>query len=280
MFFDQSEFTLNSGINFQKDVILRRLVASFVLLFLASLSLESPAATIFQEDWNSYTGFPGSSNDLGGHRTNFGVPTIAEGADNDWLAGRFEFADSDPISGDVGVLAVASGSPFNTPAGRVDDDAGLVAKIDLTGYVDAELSFDWRTFATESSDRLVVAYYVGEDLGDPGSAYDWFGDPNLGNSDMSGTDPQGQANPWYQNNWTEVFRDTSPNSFQSESGIDISGGAGSVIYLAFWLDNGDHDLAKLDNIVVSGTPVPEASSLIIMLSAGTLFSVRWNRTRT
>ena len=118
---------------------------TILFTFLAS---QAHAVTIFQEDWNSYTGFPGSSNDLGGHRTNFGVPTIAEGADNDWLAGRFEFFDSDPLTNDVGVLAVASGAPFNTPAGRVDDDAGLVAQIDLTNYLDAELAFDWRTFAT------------------------------------------------------------------------------------------------------------------------------------
>lgn len=263
-----------------------RPVHSISILFLLTLVIAigscfgSPAtaATIFQEDWNSYTGFPGSPNDIGNHRTNFGVPTIAEGADNDWLAGRFEYFDDPPLTSDIGVLAVASGFPYNNPAGRVSDDAGLVAKIDLTNVVGAELAFDWRTFATESNDRFVVAYYVGDDLGEPGNAYDWFNDPNLGDGDMSGTNAGGgQANTWYLNNWTEVLRDTSPSSFQSESGIDISGGDGSVIYLAFWLDNGDHDLGKLDNIVVSGTVIPEPGSFVLALSAGCLILRRLRR---
>ena len=241
----------------------------FTLLF-SLFGFQAHAVTIFQEDWNSYTGFPFSPNDIGNHRTNFGVPTIAEGADNDWLAGRFEFADSDPLTGDVGVLAVASGFPFNTPAGRVSDDGGLVIQLDLSNYTDVELAFDWRTYATESSDRLVVAYYIGDDLGAPGGAYDWFNDPAFGNGDMSGADPQGQANSWYQANWTEVFRDTSPNFFQSESGIDLSGANGQKIYLAFWLDNGDHDLGKIDNIVVAGTIIPEPSNLVLLLTASCL----------
>ena len=42
--------------------------------------------------------------------------------------------------------------------------------------------------ATETTDRLVVAYYVGDGLGTPNNTYDWFNDPTLGNGDMSGSD--------------------------------------------------------------------------------------------
>lgn len=250
--------------------------AGAFLFLLALLLSPAHAVTIFQEDWNSYTGFPATSNDLGGHRTNYGVPTIAEGADNDWLAGRIEFGDAAvgpaAVAGDVGVLAVASGSPFDTPAGRIDDDAGLVAQIDLTNFTGVTLAFDWRTFNTGTTDRLVVAYYIGSDLGSPGSAYDWFNDPAFGNADMTGADPQGQANPWYLSNWTEVFRDTSPGSFMQEPSIDLSGANGQQIYLAFWLDNGDHDLGKIDNIVVSGNVIPEPCSLVLLLTGACLLA--------
>lgn len=229
------------------------------------------AATIFSEDFNGYASnpnFPGSSNDLGGHRTIYGVPTVFAGADSPlWMGARFEQEDSDPISSDIGVLRYGNGGPggaYGNPAGRVSDDAGLVAKIDLTGFTDIELAFDWRTFATETSDRLVAAYYIlGADIGSPNGTYDWFSNPALGNNDLSGSDPQGPANPWYQANWTEVHRGTNPNSFQQESGINLTGAGGNVIYLAFWMDNGDHDLGKIDNIVVSGTVVPEPSAMLL-----------------
>ena len=233
---------------------------------------ESQAANIFEEDFNGYIGdpaFPGSSNDIGGHRTIYGVPTKAAGADSDlWMAARFEFFDSNPLTDDVGVLEFGSGGPggtYGNPAGRVSDDAGLVAKIDLTNFTDIELAFDWRTFATETDDRLVAAFYVlGDDIGSPNGAFDWFNDPALGNGDMSGSDANGSANPWYLANWTEVHRGTSPSAFQQESGISLPGAAGNVIYLAFWLDNGDHDLGKIDNIVVSGNAIPEPSSLMLL----------------
>ncbi len=263
------------------------LILSFALCLCCSLE-SAKADIIFEEDFNGYVGnpnFPGSSNDLGGHRTIFGIPSTAQGATSDaWLAARFEFSDSGPIASDVGVLRYgtgAPGGPYGNPAGRVDDDAGLVIQLDLSGFTDVELAFDWRTFATESNDRLAVAYYVGDDLGSPGSAYDWFNDPALGGGSMSGSDPNGQANPWYLANWNEVFRGNSPNSFQQETGIALSEAGGNSIYLAFWLDNGDHDLGKIDNIVVSGTPVnpvPEPSSWALM-TIGTLFVVATTKRR-
>jgi hypothetical protein len=243
---------------------------SCVVLFLLVGAVAARADVIFEEDFNGYgtnPNFPSWSNDLGGHRTIFGVPSQSAGADSDlWLAARFELADSDPITSDVGVLRYGSGGPwgaYGNPAGRVDDDAGLVFKLDLTHYADVELALDWRTYATESSDRLVVAYYRGDGLGTPGNLYDWFNDPALGAGDMSASDPTGQANTWYVNNWVEVLRGTSPGGFQQASGISIPGG--SVTYVAFWLDNGDHDLGKIDNIVVTGTLMhaPEPSSVAL-----------------
>ena len=238
------------------------LLATCAPLMFISISAEA-SIEIFREDFNGYTGtFSGPSNDLGGHRTKFGIPTQAAGADSDlWLAARFEYGGGSIID-DVGVLEFASGGAYRNPAGRVDDDAGLVIKLDLTDYTDIELAFDWRTYNTESNDRFVVAYYrEGDSLGEPHNAYDWFSDPSFGNGDMSASDPQGQANPWYVTNWTEVHRDTSPTSFQQESGIDIVGGA--VTYIAFWLDNGNHDLAKFDNVVVTGVENPPGGGGVV-----------------
>ena len=151
-------------------ILLRTLCASIVLL----AATTAPAEVIFRETFDGYrtnTNFPNQSNDIGGHRTIYGVPNQAAGADSDlWLAGRFEMADSDPIANDVGVLRFASGpvgGPHYNPAGRVDDDGGLVVRLDLTRYQHVTLSFKWRTFATESNDRFVVAYYRGDDLGAP-----------------------------------------------------------------------------------------------------------------
>ncbi len=256
-------------------------LAAIVMVFfclMAVTALSANANTIFWEGFNGYAsnpGFPGSSNDLGGHRTIYGVPTQAGGADSNlWMAARFEAFDSDPLTSDVGVLRYGSGSSggtYGNPAGRVDDDAGLVIRLDLTNYQLAQLAFDWRTFNTESTDRFVVAYYVGDGLGTPNNAYDWFNDPTKGASDMTATDPNGQANTWYVNNWTEVHRGTSPNSFQQESGILLP--VGDVIYLAFWLDNGDHDLAKVDNIHIEGVLVPEPSSMLIAGIGVALYAV-------
>ncbi len=258
------------------------LAGSCVLAF-SCLSPNAMGGIVFSEDFNGYAGsplFPDSANDLGNHRTIFGVPNTADGADSDlWLGARFEYpgSGSEPIANDIGVLKYGSGGPFGpygNPAGRIDDDAGLVVRLDLTGFQDdVELDFDWRTFATESNDRLVVAYYIGGDLGAAGGIYDWFNDPALGNGDMSGSDATGAANTWYLDNWNEVFRDRN-NSFQTETGIALPGAGGNVIYLAFWLDNGDHDLAKIDNIVVTATPIPEPGSLALLAIGAGLMARR------
>ena len=259
--------------------------AILALSFLTYSCATSQAGSIaiFHEDFNDFTGFPSGSNDIGGHRTNFGVPTIAEGADNDWIGARFEAFDSNPITSDVGVLKYGNGGPsgpYGNPAARIGDDAGIVAKIDLTLYENVKLSFDWRTFATESTDRLVGSYYVGDGLGNPtasGAIFDWFNDPTLGNGDMSASDPSGQANTWYVNNWTDFHRATSPGGFQQESGISLPGG--DILYLAFWLDNGDHDLGKIDNIWIMGDLIPEPSSMALAMLGGILALSRGRRAR-
>ena len=260
-------------------------IFSLILFVLVTAPLASATTTtIFSENFNGYqtsSTFPSFPNDSGGHRTVFGVPTTAKGADSDlWLAARFEYADNDPISQDVGVLKHINAASGFAPTGRVGDDAGLVIALDLTNYIDVELAFTWRTFLPNShpnnNDRFVVAYYQGDDLGTPGNIYDWFNDPALGNGDLTATDPNGPANTWYVNNWTEVLRSKS-NSVQSESGISLPGGG--PIYLAFWLDNGDNDLGKFDNVVITGTLIPEPTSLLLMMigTAGCAATLRQGR---
>lgn len=243
----------------------RKLTALTCVTFSLCACSSTQAVVIFSETFDNYTGFPSSSNDTGNHRTNYGVPTVAEGADSPlWLGGRLEFGNGS-ISSDVGVLQYADGrnGANNTPAGRVDDDAGLVARIDLTQFFDPTLSFDFRTFSLETNDRFVAAYYIGDDLGLPNGTYDWFNDPARGNGDMSGSDPNGAANPWYQANWTEVLRSTSPGGFTNVGPITLSGAGGNVIYLAFWLDNGEKDLGKVDNILVEAQQVPEPTTFVM-----------------
>jgi hypothetical protein len=241
-----------------------------IALFAAAICLfaTTPAGAIivFSETFDSYTGFPGSSNDTGGHMTNFGVPTLAEGADSGlWLGGRFETGDGGSISSDVGVLKHGDGpsGPNPTHAGRVSDDAGLVIRLDLTNFLDVDLSFDFRTFNASGNDRFVAAYYIGDGLGTPNGTFDWYADPLYGNSDMSAAGPNGPTTPWYLANWNEVERALSPSGFISSGPHTLTGSGGNVVYIAFWLDNGDSDLGKFDNVVITGELVPEPTTFVL-----------------
>lgn len=73
----------------------------------------------------------------------------------------------------------------------------------------------------------------------------------------------GTANSWYRNHWTELLRASAHTSFQHAS-YPLPGG--ETLYLAFWMDNGNKDFAKFDNIVIMADReviIPEPSSLAL-----------------
>ena len=43
----------------------------------------------------------------------------------------------------------------------------------------------------------------------------------------------------------------------------MAGAGGNVVYIAFWLDNGEHDLGKFDNVLVQAELVPEPTTFVM-----------------
>lgn len=205
--------------------------------------------TLFNENFDGYTSFP---NQIPiGDRVNRGIPNISEGASEFWYAARFEapHGRGGTIDSDLAVQKFGGFSPYNNPVARFEDDAGLVLRIDTTGYLNVNLSFIWRTFLAERSDRFVVGYHIGDDLGFDTSANRIL---NL----QTGTGCWGEG-------WVQLMRESSCNSFQNESFL-LPGNAGPV-FVAFWLDGGEGDYGKLDNVAITATPVPEPTVLTLVL---------------
>ena len=237
-----------------------RFVALLSFFAVSTTLAASPAlaVTVFSETFGGYTHFP--SQFPAGDPINFGEPLQSEGADNDWYGGRFEVPDapinSDPIEDirlDIGVQQIAGGTGEG-PVARVGDDAGILFKVDLTAATAATLTFDWRMFLAGSNDDLVVGYHVGDDLGFDAST------PVIDFVEQEG----GQANVvnWWNNNWTEVHRGNDGNAWQTETNISLA--VGDVVWVAFWIDNGDSDFAKIDNIIVDATLVPEPGTALLL----------------
>ncbi len=248
----------------KNSYLMRALVGTGLLLSFSSAQATVSGTELFHEDFNGYTHFPDEfpTNDP----INFGVPSISEGGDNDWYGARFETPDgainNDPIQDillDIGVQKIPGGGrPSPDPVGRAGDDAGILFKLDTTGFENISLSFDWRMFSAASTDKIVVGYST-MDLDPffgPERVADFLNDPAAGNGD------QISAENWWANNWTELLRDNNGNGWTT-SNFALPSDSPHV-WVAFWIDNGDADFTKIDNIWVSGDVIPEPASLILM----------------
>lgn len=218
--------------------------------------------TLFNENFNGYTSFPDQvpSNDY----VNKGIPEISEGASELWFGARFQSGDGS-INSDLFVQKFGDYAGFNppsnpagnaTPVGRFEDDAGLVLRINTTGYTNITLDFDWRTFDTSSGDKVTVGYYVGE-IGFNTGANRFM--------DLRTT----SANAAYSwGNWTQLMsQGDNGYPFEHETFTLNAAANAGVVYVAFWLDDGEGDYGKLDNVFITGTPilVPEPTTLSLGL---------------
>jgi hypothetical protein len=231
-------------------------VAAIALLLGLSGSAAAQAVTLFNEDFEGYTSFPVWDPFL--DPVNPGIARISEGANEIWYGARFETPDGGTIDSDLAVQKF--GGPLsanNTHTGRVEDDAGMLFRIDTTGVSGVNLSFDWRTFLVNfTSDRFVVGYHVGAIAG--------FGACSGEGEDGCFADLRTSL-PWSAGNWTELLRASRSSSWTSESyllGNDADNQ--SEVWIAFWMDNGEGDYAKFDNVMV--TAVPEAETYAMMLA--------------
>lgn len=252
--------------------------------FVAAISLLSAspaqAATIlFHETFEGVdTGYYNAS--CGSHCTHSiqtGVPTAGggsgiNGADEDWYGARFEYPDGGHIHQDVGVQEYG-GNSNSTHVGLIEDDAGLMFKVSTIGYENITLSFDWRTFVAGSSDKFVVGYYIGDVTAGLSEEFPGSRTYDLRNASHGGADGPWNWNPINSGNtgdWVELMRAHRSNDWSSENfTLDIAANNQSEIWIAFWLDNGEHDIGKFDNVVVMGdpsAPVPVPAALWLFAS--------------
>lgn len=267
------------------------IVASRVFAFAAFVAVLSMATdrahagiSIFHETFDGYNYFPDEfpANDP----INLGLPLISEGADEIWFGGRFEKPDTpisnDPIQDIHLDLAVQkfSGGGNSTRSGRAGDDAGLILRVPQ-GFKDIKMWFDWRTFSAGSNDRIVVGYHVG-DLGFNATTriidfYGDFVDANGGDEDAG----QDDAVAWWNDEWVELMRKSPNNTFQTEM-FHLPDTTGTEpVWVAFWVDNGDKDFIKLDNIWLKGSPmpIPEPASAGLFACGAMVLAMRGRRRR-
>jgi PEP-CTERM motif len=225
------------GVSFSNNLVRTLVVlAAFATCLLACAPAN--AVSLFHEDFDGYTKFPDEhpSNDF----NNAGLPQISEGADALWYGGRFETPDSGNIQQDLAVQQFG-GSPNNTPVGRMEDDAGLLFNISTAGFFNVVLEFDWRMFSGGTGDLGRVGYYVGPITG------------------FAGDRTKNMIGEW--DNWTELATQNS-NSWSNNVQFTLPGGQSSL-WVAFWLDDGEGDFLKIDNIDVTGQLVPEPTTFVL-----------------
>jgi len=259
------------------------------LVFMLSAPVASAATiTLLQEDFEGITGFDGGSDPR-----IFGVPTTngssdANGAtigdaDNDWYGARFEQPNGGAIWQDVGSQKNGGGSN-TSQTGVVEDDAGLLIRIDTTGFTDITIDFDWRTFSADSGDKFVFGYYIGDLIADVGGQFDAssrsFNLQNLVHDAANGADGAWNWDPQNAGNagdWNELMRASANNTWAPET-FNLLGAENGEVWIAFWLDNGESDFGKFDNIVVTGNAVPVPGA--VWLFGSGLALLGWRRRGT
>ncbi len=250
-----------SVLNHKRSVVPK--LAALTLLLGLSAANNAQAVTLFSENFEGYSSFPNFDPFL--DPVNSGIAKIGEGAQQTWYGARFDGSGSNLLSidGDLAVQEFGGGilSANTSHTGRVADDAGMLFKISTVGYSNVNLSFDWRTFLVGTTDRIVVGYHVGS-ITDFGA--DFSGSACAGNGENGCyADLRTGANSW-ANGWTELMRESASNSWNSEN-FALAAGE-SEVWVAFWMDNGNGDYAKFDNVLVTATPVPEADTYAMLLA--------------
>lgn len=236
-----------------------------VVVLLSLFGTAAQAVTVFSENFEGY-------NFTSGGPTNAGIPKISEGAQEIWYAARFQAPNDGGVGSDLAVVDTGGGSN-GTHVGRFEDDAGLLFKLDTTSLDSVTLSFDWGTDKTSTTDKLVVGYHIGPISG--------FGSCTGNGETGCFADLQaGSATPlpWYTTeggstltgNWTQLLSGNSPvgsstagwqsTSFLLPEAIENQ----SVVWFAFWLNDGNSDIGLIDNVLV--TAVPEAKTYTMMLA--------------
>ena len=193
-----------------------------ILTVVLSFYTKAEAAILFQEDFNTSSG------------TVNGVPTIANGADNDWYGARFQ-SGGGSTEQDINMQSQGSSTDRYV---SFEDDAGVLFNISTIGLTDALLSFDWRTNGTESGDTFTYGYFLGDITG----------------FDSARTiDLTGSLDPANWSNWTGFTLGTT-GTFTNQT-LTLPGGQSSV-WVGFWLDDGNGDEGRLDNVSVDGNGGP------------------------
>ena len=234
-----------------------------VLLSLSGIGTSQAINVVFNETFEGYTSFP--TQDPRFDPVNAGIPKKSEGAAEVWYGARFETPDNGTIDQDLAIQQYG-GDSNNTHTGRVEDDAGLLFKLDTTGLDAITLSFDWRTFLVSTTDRFVVGYHVGPIAGFGACT----GEGEAGCfADLRTTLPwytnQNDLNPTLTGNWSQLLRASKSDPWQDESFLLPDAVENqSEVWFAFWLDNGEGDYAKIDNVLV--TAIPEAKTYAMMLA--------------
>lgn len=149
-------------------------------------------------------------------------------------------------------------------------------KISTAGYTNITLTFDWRTFVAETTDKVTVGYFVGD--------LDAMHPSNFAANrtiDLRPTSQGGPANGpgnWsnYGGSWIQLMAGSGNDLWQLNESFTLTNADNAPeVWVVFWLNNGESDVGKVDNVVVTGlvVPLPAAvwlfgSGLIGLVAAG------------